>query len=286
MGRVEGKVAFITGAARGQGRSHAVRLAEEGADIIAVDLCRDIESIKYPLATPDDLKETVRLVEAQGRRIVAVEADVRERAQLAAALERGIGELGRLDIVVAQAGIAAMKGEPKLQAWTDVIDTNLIGTMNAIQAALPHLQDGASVIATGSTAAFLNALPMMQVGTDPGGVGYMVAKRMLSQYIHELARNLAPRKIRANAVHPTNCNTDMLQSEPMYQSFRPDLEHPTRADAEPAFYVQQAMPVPWVEPVDISNAVLFLASDEARYITGMQLRVDAGGYLKWYDFHL
>jgi SDR family mycofactocin-dependent oxidoreductase len=286
MGRVQGKVAFITGAARGQGRSHAVRLAEEGADIIAVDLCHDIESLKYHLAGPDDLKETVRLVEAQDRRIVAVQADVRERAQLAAALEQGIGELGRLDIVVAQAGIAAMKGEPPMQAWTDVIDTNLLGTINAIHAALPHLSEGASIIATGSTAAFLNALPMQQVGTDPGGVGYMVAKRMLSEYVHALARELAPRNIRANAVHPTNVSTDMLHSDPMYRSFRPDLENPTRQDAELAFPVQQAMPIPYVEPVDISNAVLFLASDEARYITGMQLRVDAGGYLKWYDFHL
>jgi SDR family mycofactocin-dependent oxidoreductase len=286
MGRVEGKVAFITGAARGQGRSHAVRLAQEGADIIAADLCADIDSIGYSLASPDDLKETVRLVEEAGRRIVAVQADVRERPQLAAALEQGIGELGHLDIVVAQAGIAAMKGEPPMQAWTDVIDTNLIGTINAIQAALPHLAEGASVIATGSTAAYVKALPMMQLGTDPGGVGYMVAKRMLAQYMHELARNLAPRKIRANVVHPTNVATDMLFSEPMYQSFRPDLEHPTRQDAELAFGVQQGMPIPWVEPSDISNAVLFLASDESRYVTGLQLRVDAGGYLKWYDFQL
>ncbi|HEX3921024.1 MAG TPA: mycofactocin-coupled SDR family oxidoreductase [Streptosporangiaceae bacterium] len=285
MGRVQDKVAFITGAARGQGRSHAVRLAEEGADIIAVDLCQDIESIKYPLAGPDDLKETVRLVEGLDRRIVAVRADVRERTQLQGALESGLAELGRVDIVVAQAGIAAMKGEPPLQAWTDVIDTNLLGTINAIQVALPHLSEGASVIATGSTAAYVNALPMMELGTDPGGIGYMVAKKMLAQYMHELARNLAPRKIRANVVHPTNVATDMLFSEPMYQSFRPDLEHPTRQDAELAFGVQQGMPIPYVEPIDISNAVLFLASDESRYVTGMQLRVDAGGYLKWYDYH-
>jgi SDR family mycofactocin-dependent oxidoreductase len=286
MGRVQGKVAFITGAARGQGRSHAVRLAEEGADIIAVDLCHDIDSIKYSLAGPDDLKETVRLVEAQDRRIVPVRADVRERAQLREALESGLAELGRLDIVVAQAGIAAMKGEPPLQAWTDVLDTNLVGTINAIHVALPHLGEGASVIATGSTAAYVNALPLQQAGTDPGGFGYMVAKRMLAQYVHDLARELAPRKIRANVVHPTNVNTDMLHSDPMYRSFRPDLENPTRQDAELAFPVQQAMPIPYIEPLDISNAVLFLASDEARYITGMQLRVDAGGYLKWYDFHL
>jgi SDR family mycofactocin-dependent oxidoreductase len=286
MGRVQGKVAFITGAARGQGRSHAVRLAEEGADIIAVDLCHDIDTLGYSLSTPDDLKETARLVEAKDRRIVAVEADVRERAQLQAAIERGIAELGKVDIVVAQAGIAGMKGDPPLQAWTDVIDTNLLGVINAVHAALPHLAAGASIVATGSTAAYMNALPMQQVGTDPGGVSYMVAKRMLSQYMHDLARELAPRQIRANVIHPTNVNTDMLQSDPMYRSFRPDLENPTKEDATPAFYVQQAMPVPWIEPVDISNAVLFLASDEARYVTGMQLRVDAGGYLKWYDFHL
>ena len=286
MGRVQGKVAFITGAARGQGRSHAVRLAEEGADIIAVDLCHDLETVGYPLATPDDLKETAHLVEKLDRRIVAVEADVRDRSQLAAALERGISELGKVDVVVAQAGIAGMKGQPPLQAWTDGVDTLLLGTINAIQAALPHLPDGASIIATGSTAAYMDPLPLQQVGTDPGGHAYMYAKRALSTYVHELARNVAPRMIRANVVHPTNVNTDMLHSEPMYKSFRPDLEHPTREDATMAFGVQQAMPIPWVEPVDISNMVLFLASDESRYVTGMQMRVDAGGYLKWYDFHL
>ena len=243
MGRVQGKVAFITGAARGQGRSHAVRLAEEGADIIAVDLCHDIDTLGYSLATPDDLKETARLVEAKDRRIVAVEADVRERAQLKAALEQGIAELGKVDIVVAQAGIAGMKGDPPLQAWTDVIDTNLLGVVNAANAALPHLGEGASIIATGSTAAYMNALPMMQVGTDPGGVAYMSAKRLLSQYMHDLARELAPKKIRANVVHPTNVATDMLFSEPMYKSFRPDMENPTRADAELAFGVMQAMPM-------------------------------------------
>jgi SDR family mycofactocin-dependent oxidoreductase len=285
MGRVEGKVAFITGAARGQGRSHAIRLAQEGADIIAVDICRDFETVGYPMAKPDDLKETAAAVESLDRRIVAVEADVRDRGQLAAALERGIAELGQLDVVVAQAGIAAMKGQPPLQAWTDCVDTLLLGTINAIHAALPHLGEGASIIATGSTAAYMNALPQMQVGTDPGGTAYMYAKRALSEFVHELARNLAPRMIRANVVHPTNVDTAMLQSEPMYKSFRPDLEHPTREDATPAFYVQQAMPIPWIDPVDISNMVLFLASDESRYVTGMQMRVDAGGYLKWYDFH-
>jgi SDR family mycofactocin-dependent oxidoreductase len=286
VGRVEGKVAFVTGAARGQGRSHAVRLAEEGADIIAVDICRDIDTIGYPMASPEDLDETARMVEKTGQGIVFAQADVREPAQLRDALQNGLSEFGKVDIVVAQAGIAGMKGDPPLQAWTDVINTNLIGTINAIQVALPHLGEGASIIATGSTAALMDAAKKDNPGADPGGMAYMTAKRLLSQYVHDLATELAVRGIRANVIHPTNTNTDMLQSEPMYKSFRPDLEHPTRADAEPVFGVQQAMRIPHIEPEDISNAVLWLASDEARYVTGMQLRVDAGGYLKWYDYHI
>ncbi len=286
MGRVEGKVAFITGAARGQGRSHAVRLAEEGADIIAVDLCQDYGTVDYPMSTPDDLKETARLVEAQGRRIVALQADVREAAQLRGALEQGIGELGKVDVVVAQAGIAPLHGNPPLQAWTDVVNVNLIGSINAVQAALPHLSEGASVITVASAAALMSQGMVQNPGSNPGGSGYAWAKRALSDYTHELARQLAPRSIRANVVHPTNVNTQMLQSKPMYRSFRPDLEDPRREDAEPAFRVQQAMPVPYIDAVDISNAILFLASEEARYVTGMQLRVDAGGYLKWHDFHV
>ena len=286
MGRVEGKIAFVTGAARGQGRSHAVRLAEEGADIIAVDLCRDIASAKYPMASPDDLKETARLVEEHDRRIVAIEADVRERGELRAAVADGIRELGSLDIVVAQAGIAPMAGEPPMQAWADVIDVNLGGAINAIHAALPHLGEGASIIATGSVAAFMPNDVVASPGQDPGGTGYSYAKRALSDYIHELARALAPRRIRANAVHPTNVNTDMLHNDAMYRVFRPDLEQPTRDEAELAFHSQQAMPLPYVEPVDISNAVVYLASEEARYVTGIQLRVDAGSYLKFHGFHV
>ncbi len=286
MGRVEGKVAFITGAARGQGRSHAVKLASEGADIIAVDICRNIDSMGYAMATPEDLEETVRLVEKEGRRVVAVQADVREAAQVKAALEQGLAEFGKVDIVVAQAGVAGMKGEPQTQAWADVVDTNLVGTLNAIHAALPHLTEGGSIIATGSTAALMDVAKVDVPGKDLGGVAYVFSKRAIAQLVHELATHLAPRKIRVNALHPTNCNTDMLQSEPMYRSFRPDLEHPTRADAEPVFGVQQAMPIPYIEPEDSSNMVLFLASDESRYVTGMQMRVDGGGYLKWYDFRI
>jgi SDR family mycofactocin-dependent oxidoreductase len=286
MGRVQDKVAFITGAARGQGRSHAVRLASEGADIIAVDICRDIPSAKYPMSTSDDLKETVRLVEEQGRRIVAVEADVRDRVGLESALADGIAEMGGLHVVVAQAGIAPMMGEPALQAWADVVDVNLGGVLNAIHVALPHLSEGASVIATGSAAAFMPNSVVQTPGVNPGGSGYSFAKRALSEYVHELARTLAPRRMRANAVHPTNVDTEMLHNEPMYRMFRPDLDNPARADAVRAFHVQQAMPVPYVDALDISNAVVFLASDESRYVTGMQLRVDAGSYLKFHEFHV
>ncbi|MDV8069329.1 mycofactocin-coupled SDR family oxidoreductase [Rhodococcus sp. IEGM 1366] len=286
MGRVEGKVAFITGAARGQGRSHAVRLAEEGADIIAVDICADFDSITYPMATPEDLEETARLVEKHGRRIVTAKADVRKVDELRAALERGVAELGQLDIVVAQAGVAGMRGEPDIAAWSDTVDTNLVGTINAIQAALPYLGKGASIIATGSTASMIDTSKVDVPGKDLGGVAYVFSKRALSHYVHELATHLAPRGIRANVVHPTNCNTDMLHNESMYKSFRPDLENPGREDAVLSFPVQQAMQIPWVEPEDISETVLFLASEQARYVTGMQMRVDGGGYLKSYDYHI
>jgi SDR family mycofactocin-dependent oxidoreductase len=280
MGRVQGKVAFVTGAGRGQGRSHAIRLAEEGADIIAVDRCEDFPTIGYPMATPEDLEETAQFIEKTGQRVVTAKVDVSDAGKLKSAVDDAVSQLGGLDIVVTSAGIAGMQG------WIDVINTNLIGTLNAIHVALPHLREGASIIATGSTAALMDVSKNDNPGTDPGGAAYLHSKRLLSQYVHNLATELAPRGIRANVIHPTNCNTPMLQSEPMYRSFRPDLEHPTKADAEPVFYVQQAMKVPWIEPEDISNMVLFLASDEARYITGTQQRVDAGGYLKWYDYHI
>ncbi len=286
VGRVAGKVAFVTGAARGQGRSHALRLAEEGADIIAVDVCQDFDSIGYPMARPEDLDETATLIEKSGRAVLAAQADVRDASQLNEVLQRGVSQLGGLDIVVAQAGIAGMAGDPPMQAWRDVIETNLMGTINAIHVSIPHLTDGASIIATGSTAALMDFSKKDDPGADPGGMAYVTSKRLLSHFVYDLSGVLAHKNIRANVIHPTNCNTDMLQSDPMYRQFRPDLENPTREDAEPLFAVQQAMPIRYVEPEDISNAVLWLASDEARYVTGMQLRVDGGGYIKWYDFHI
>ena len=280
-GRLEGKVAFITGAARGQGRSHAVRLAQEGADIIAVDICAQIESNPYPLATPEDLKETQRLVEELDRRIVVRQADVRERSALQDAVTAGVAELGRLDIVAANAGILPMAmGDPDPMDFVDATDVDLIGVMNAVAVAIPHLQPYASIVVTGSTAAMLpNTTDNPAMG--PGSAGYGWAKKTLMGYVEQLALHLAPQFIRVNCVHPTNVNTGLLHNDGLYSMFRPDLENPTRADVEPAFTMFQAMPIPYVEPVDISNLVLFLASDEARYITGQQIRVDAGSLLKF-----
>jgi SDR family mycofactocin-dependent oxidoreductase len=280
-GRLEGKVAFITGAARGQGRSHAVRLAEEGADIIAVDLCAQIESNPYPLSTPEDLTETVNLVEKLERRIVARQGDVRERDQLRQILEEGVAELGRLDVVVANAGILPMAmGDPDPLDFVDAVDVDLTGVMNAVAVAIPHLPDGSSIIVTGSTAGMMpGTTDNPQMG--PGSAGYGWSKRVLIGYVEQMGLHLAPRFIRVNAVHPTNCNTHLLHNDGLYAMFRPDIEHPTREDVLPAFTHFQAMPIPYVEPVDISNLVLFLASDESRYITGQQIRVDAGSLLKF-----
>jgi SDR family mycofactocin-dependent oxidoreductase len=280
-----GKVAFISGVARGQGRSHAVALATEGADIIGIDLCADIETNRYPLAREADLAETTALVEGLDRRIVATVADVRDVGAVRAAINDGVAQLGRLDVVVAQAGICPLGGDLPAAAFTDVVDVNLVGVINTVHAALPHLTSGASIIATGSLAAFLSG-SVDNPTSGPGGLGYGFAKKVVANYVNDLALCLAPQQIRVNAVHPTNCNTDMLHSPPMYGQFRPDLDNPTRDDAEAAFPVINAMPVPYVEPTDISNAVVFLAADESRYITGMQLRVDAGGYLKVHPFHV
>jgi len=278
---LEGKVAFITGAARGQGRSHAIRLAQEGADIIALDICRQIESNPYPLSTPDDLAETERQVKELGRRIVARQADVRERDEVREVVAAGVRDLGRLDIVVANAGILPMAmGDPDPMDFVDAVDVDLVGVMNAVAVSMPHLPDGASIVVTGSTAGMMpNTTENPVMG--PGGNGYGWSKRILISYVEEMALHLAGRFIRVNCVHPTNCNTHLLHNDGLYGLFRPDIENPTREDVIPAFTMFQAMPIPYVEPVDISNLVLFLASDESRYITGQQIRVDAGSLLKF-----
>jgi SDR family mycofactocin-dependent oxidoreductase len=280
MGRVEGKVAFITGAARGQGRSHAINLAREGADIIAVDICKQVGHNNYPLATPEDLARTVKEVESLGRRIVARQADVSDKAALQAAVDEGVAELGRLDIVVAQAGISPLGADVPIAVWFDVVQTCLVGTHNAITVAYPHLGPGASIIATGSVAGLMEEGGTQSPAAGPGGAGYGHAKRGIATLVTDLALTLGPQNIRVNAVHPSNVNTDMLHNEPMYRLFRPDLEHPTREDVLPAFQSLQALPTPYIEAQDVSNAVVFLASDESRYVTGLQFKVDAGALLK------
>jgi SDR family mycofactocin-dependent oxidoreductase len=274
-GRVEGKVAFITGAARGQGRSHALRLAEEGADIIAVDIAEDIASVRrfYPGATEADLAETVKEVEALDRRIVATKADVRDYAALKTALDEGVAQLGHLDIVSANAGIFIFGEQTHLVSegdWQDVIDINLTGVWHTAKAAVPHLIEqgtGGSIIITSSAAGLK--------GT-PNVAQYTASKHAVVGLMRTLALELAPHMIRVNSVHPTGVDTIMIQNDATRKLFLPGVADPTREQAAEAFQATNVLPVPWVEPRDISNAVLWLASDEARYVTGVTLPVDAG----------
>ena len=276
MGRVEGKVAFITGAARGQGRSHAIRLAQEGADIIAVDICKQVDSVGYAMSTPEDLAETVKEVEALDRRIVATQADVRDYGALKAALDDGVAQLGRLDIVSANAGISSMGRAYELSetSWQDMIDINLTGVWHTAKAAIPHLKAGGrggSIVLTSSVAGLM---AMENIAH------YASAKHGVVGLMRTLALELAPHSIRVNSLHPTTVGTDMILNDVTYKLFRPDLENPTVDDATEAFMTLNALPVKWVEAVDISNALLFLVSDEARYITGVTLPIDAGSLIK------
>lgn len=256
-------------------------MAAEGADIIAVDICAQMESVLYPMATPDDLAETERAVKELGRRIVARQADVRERSELRDAVEAGVADLGRLDIVVANAGIFPYAmGDPQASDFVDATDVDLVGVLNTVAVSLPHLGDGSSIIATGSVAAMLSGTTDNPI-IGPGGLGYGWSKRTLVQYVEQMALILAPRFIRVNAVHPTNVNTDLIQNDATYRVFRPDLENPTREDAELVFPMMQAMPIPYLDPEDVANLVLFLASDESRYVTGQQIKIDAGTLLKF-----
>ena len=272
MNHATGKVALITGAARGQGRSHAVKLAEEGADIIAVDICAQIDSVPYPLATPADLAETADQIRSLGRQVVAARADVRDQAQLRAAIDEAVSELGRLDVVCANAGIysSAPAHEMTEQAWQDLIDVNLTGVWLTCKVAVPHIIAGGRggvVIITSSVAGHK---PYANISH------YVAATHALIGLTKALAQELAPHDIRVNAISPTLVDTDMIQNEIIYRLFLPDSKEPTREQFSEASQATNLLPVPWVEPRDVSEAVAFLVSDSARYVTGISLPVDAG----------
>jgi SDR family mycofactocin-dependent oxidoreductase len=272
MGRVEGKVALVTGAGRGQGRSHAVRLAEEGASVIAFDICAPVASVSYAMASRADLDETCEQVRAAGGRAHAAEVDVRDYDLLARELEAGIAALGGLDIVVANAGIASYAPGHEITeaAWQEMIDINLTGTWHTVKAAVPHLVSagrGGSIVLT-SSAAGLQGTPNL--------AHYVAAKHGVTGLTRTFANELAPHWIRVNSVNPTQVDTPMIMNDEIFRMFRPDLESPGRDDIVDVSIATNALPVPWVEARDVSNAVLFLASDEARYITGVALPVDAG----------
>jgi SDR family mycofactocin-dependent oxidoreductase len=266
-GSLTGKVALITGAARGQGRAHAVRLAAEGADIVAVDLCAQIDSVPYPLATADDLAATVKLVEDTGARIVAKQGDVRDRAALDAAVQAGLDEFGRLDIVVANAGIAPMQSGA--DGWRDVIAVNLTGVHHTVEAAIPTMVaqgDGGSIVLISSAAGLAG------IGSsDAGSIGYAAAKHGLVGLMRVYANHLAPHSIRVNSVPPAGVDTPMINNEHTRQWLAAMLAESTSPPD-----MGNAMPVQVLTVDDIANAVAWLVSDHARYITGITLPVDAG----------
>ena len=268
MGKLEGKVAFITGAARGQGRSHAVRLAEEGADVIAVDICEQIPTVPYPMATPEDLAQTVKEVEVLGRRIVALRADVRDRSDLQAAFDEGVDELGGVDIVLANAGIGTLSigsANENPQAFTDVVDVNMTGVWNTVEVAKPTLIEqgrGGAIVLTSSTAGIKGC-----AGDTPGGIGYTAAKHGVVGLMRASATMLGKHSIRANAVAPTGANTPMVVNDMMKEWL---------ASNETSSDLTNLLPVELIEASDVSNAIAWLVSDDARYITGVLLPVDAG----------
>ncbi|BCI51100.1 3-ketoacyl-ACP reductase [Mycolicibacterium litorale] len=264
-GRVAGKRVLVTGAARGMGRSHAVRLAEEGADLILVDICRSLPDIEYPLATAEQLDETARLATRHGARVVTHVVDVRDAAALSAAVDDGVAQLGGLDASVANAGVLTVGtwDTTTSEQWRTVVDVNLIGAWNTCAAAIPHLIDGGGSLINISSAAGIKGTPLH--------TPYTAAKHGVVGMTRALANELAAQSIRVNTVHPTGVETGMRP-----ESLRTVLE--SRPDLVPIFL--NALPIAMAEPIDISNAVLFLVSDESRYVTGLEFKVDAGVTLR------
>jgi SDR family mycofactocin-dependent oxidoreductase len=270
-GRLAGKVALITGAARGIGRAQAVRFAQEGADIIALDICGPVDTVVVPPATKGDLEETVSMVGDAGGRVVAEVVDVRDTDAVQAATDRGVDRLGGLDVVCATAGITsrAMATDLGENAWQTMLDVNLTGVWRTCRATAPHLIDrgAGSMILTSSIAGMRGLV---------GVAHYTAAKHGVVGLMRSLAKELAPHNVRVNTVHPTNVDTPMIQNDHVRGAFRPDLEYVTREQFAEAACSMNMLAIPWVEPVDVANACLFLASDEARYITAVTLPVDAG----------
>lgn len=275
-GRVAGRVALVTGAARGQGRSHAVRLAEEGADIVLVDACADIASIPYEQPDRAALEETRALVEAAHRRCLVAVVDVRDRDGMAAVVTRATAELGVVDLVVANAGVISLKPATAITAtdWADVIGINLTGVWNTVQPTLQPMIDrgtGGTIVITSSAAGLKGPAHMAH---------YAAAKTGLVGLMRSLANELGAHGIRVNTLHPTTVDTPMVHWQAAYDLFRPDLPAPARDDVAGVFAGLNLLPVPWIAPSDVTDALLWLVSDEARYVTGVALPVDAGTAVK------
>jgi len=277
MGRLQGKVALISGVARSQGRSHAIKMAEEGADIIGFDSLEPVPGAPYPAATEEEMAETVKAVEALDRRIIARKADVRSFEQVKAVTDEGVAEFGRLDIVAANAGIFAapnMAWDISDDEFTDTIEVNVTGVWRTIKAAIPHMRaagNGGSIVITSSG---------LGLKGSPNYAHYVSSKHAVVGLMRTLALELGPEMIRVNTIHPTMVDTVMVQNDGLYRLFRPDLENPGRDDLGEVGKQLNVLPVPWVESIDITNALVFLSSDEARYITGVTFPVDAGYYVK------
>jgi SDR family mycofactocin-dependent oxidoreductase len=272
MGRLQGKVAFITGAARGQGRSHAIALAREGANVIATDLCAPVASAPYEMASREDLDETVRLVEEAGGKIIARVADVRDLDAMTAAVDEGVEAFGRLDIILANAGVCTY-GELStmdVDKWQEMIDIDLTGVWKTVRAGVQQMIDagnGGAIVLTSSTAGLRN---LNQIGH------YVAAKHGVTGLAKAFANELAPHNIRVNSLHPSNCRTPMMTNSGVRKMFRPDLDNPTLEDALESYGTIHLLDTPWVEPEDVSAAILYLVSEDGRFVTGAQFAVDAG----------
>jgi SDR family mycofactocin-dependent oxidoreductase len=276
-GRMEGRVVLVTGAARGMGRSHAVRLAQEGADIIGVDVCGPVPGGQAPVSSAEDLAETVAAVEELDRRMVSFQADVTDEDALSAAVSEGVAQLGRLDCAIANAGIGGVPNQVAdmpVQDWRDVIEINLTGVFITAKVAVPHIRahgEGGSILLISSA---LGLRGMQNVSA------YAAAKHGVVGLMRSLAIELAPDRIRVNSIHPTNVATPLVLNENTFRLFRPDLEEPSEDDVREAFTGLNLLEVPWIEPIDISEAVLYLAADSGRYVTGSLHKVDAGWITK------